>query len=169
MLAHLDAELADTSADAARADLLAERARLVDAAGGEVNESREAWGRVVDVRPDHAAGLRGLEGALFRVDDAAAALADHLGRMSDAYERQPRLSAWLQVERAELLDRALGRPDGAKAALLRRSPPRSRRASSRSSSHFMARRDVPKRRSRPGAFASPTWTTPGLARSSCAP
>ena len=39
--------------------------------------------------------------------------------MSDAYEGQPRLAAWLQVERASLLDRRLAQPDAAKAALLR--------------------------------------------------
>ncbi|HTB73353.1 MAG TPA: protein kinase [Polyangiaceae bacterium] len=119
VLAHLDGELAETTSDAARADLLAERARLIDAAGGDDSESREAWGRVLDVRPDHPAGLRGLEAALAAGDGAPAALADHLARMSDAYERQPRLAAWLQVERAHLLDRRLAQPDAAKAALLR--------------------------------------------------
>src|SRR5580698_4191277 len=37
LLAHLDAELTETTTDAARADLLAERARLVDAAGGDAS------------------------------------------------------------------------------------------------------------------------------------
>jgi cellulose synthase operon protein C len=118
VLAHLDGELGEVATDAARADVLAERARVVDAAGADATTSREAWGRVIDVRPDHAAGLRGLEAAL-SVGGAPSALADHLARMSDAYERQPRLAAWLQVERATILDRALGQRDAAKAALLR--------------------------------------------------
>ena len=119
LLEHLDAELPDATTDAERADLLAERARLVDAAGGDTGESRLAWERVLDVRPDHPAALRGLEAALVADESAPAALAEHLARMSDAYERQPRLAAWLQVERAILLDRRLAQPDAAKAALLR--------------------------------------------------
>ena len=146
-LEQLDAELAHTASDGQRADLLAERARLVAASGGDAAAVREAWQRTLDVRPDHPAALKGLEGALAGagssasgrsaqvagpdrqssgdgasvapVDGALTALADHLGRMSDAYERQPRLSAWLQVERADVLDRRLGQPDAAKAALLR--------------------------------------------------
>jgi serine/threonine protein kinase len=125
-LEQLDAELADTSSDAERADLLAERARLVGAAGGDVAAVHEAWQRALDVRPDHPAALKGLEGALANAVQGAppdvgplTALAEHLARMSDAYERQPRLSAWLQVERADVLDRRLGQPDTAKAALLR--------------------------------------------------
>ena len=119
LLAHVDAELADATTDASRGDLLAERARLVDAARSDPGESRAAWERVLAVRPDHPAALRGLEAALASDDGASAALADHLARMSDAYEGQPRLAAWLQVERASLLDRRLGQPDAAKAALLR--------------------------------------------------
>jgi len=38
--------------------------------------------------------------------------------MSDAYAAEPALAAWLQVERAELLDRSLAQADAAKAALL---------------------------------------------------
>ncbi len=118
LLTHLDAELTEATTDDARADVLAERARLVDAAAGDAKESRAAWQRVLEVRPDHAAALRGLEGALI-ADGASAALVDHLARMSDAYDRQPRLAAWLHVERAGLLDRELAQPDAAKAALLR--------------------------------------------------
>jgi protein kinase-like protein len=118
LVAHLDAELADTTSDAARADLLAERARLVDVAG-DVRASRTAWERALEVRADHPAALKGLEAALTLDASATAALADHLARMSDAYDGEPRLAAWLQVERADLLDRLLDQPDAAKAALLR--------------------------------------------------
>ena len=64
LLVHLDAELAEATTDEARADLLAERARLVDAAGADASESRAAWERVLAVRSDHPAALRGLEAAL---------------------------------------------------------------------------------------------------------
>ena len=74
---------------------------------------------MLDVRADHPAALRGLEATLSSDGGASSELADHLARMSDAYEGQPRLAAWLQVERATLLDRRLGQPDAAKAALLR--------------------------------------------------
>ena len=121
LLAHLDEELADVASDAVRADLLAERARLVDAAGPDVAASRAAWKRVLEVAPAHPAALRGFEAAL--AEDAhgkpeAAALADHLAVMSDAYAGEPALAAWLLVERAGWLDRALDQPDAAKAALL---------------------------------------------------
>jgi serine/threonine protein kinase len=117
---HLDAEIAEASSEAVGADLLAERARLVDLAG-DATASRNAWERVLDLRPDHPAALRGLEAALAGdAGDAGAtaALADHLGRMSDAYAGAPALSAWLQVERSALLDRTLDQIDAAKAALV---------------------------------------------------
>jgi tetratricopeptide (TPR) repeat protein len=119
-IVHLDAELAEAASASARADLLAARARYVDK-GGDPSASREAWERVLDARPDHPAGLRGLEDALAAAPTdagATAALAEHLGRMSDAYAGEPALAAWLQVERAELLDRSLAQADAAKAALL---------------------------------------------------
>ncbi|HEX3770282.1 MAG TPA: protein kinase [Polyangiaceae bacterium] len=118
-LEHLDAELAESASDAARGDLLADRARLVDASDDAL-ASRAGWERVLALRPDHPAALRGLEGALASADDAgtAAALADHLGRMSDAFAGQPALAAWLQVERADLLDRRLDQVDAAKSALV---------------------------------------------------
>ena len=119
LLALLDAELTVATTNPARSDLLAERARLIDAAGGDAQESRAAWERVLEVRADHPAALRGLEAALSSDEQASRALADHLARMSDAYDGQPRLAAWLQVERANLLNRRLAQPDAAKAALLR--------------------------------------------------
>ncbi len=119
LVEHVDAELADVASHTARADLLAERARLVDAAGAGAEASRRAWQRVLDVAPGHPAGLRGLEAALAADRRAAAALADHLASMSDAYVGEPRLAAWLQVERARWLEGELDQPDAAKAALLR--------------------------------------------------
>src|SRR5262249_5553609 len=40
-------------------------------------------------------------------------------RMADAYSSEPRLAAWLHVERAHLLERRLGRVDAARGALER--------------------------------------------------
>ncbi len=119
LLVHLEAELADAASQDARGHLLAERARLIDAAGADAKASRAAWQSVLDVSPGHPAGLRGLEAALAADPTDAAALAEHLALMSDACAGEPRLAAWLQVERARWLDRELAQPDAAKAALLR--------------------------------------------------
>ncbi len=121
LLTHLDAELADAASEAERADLLAERARLVDAADSDGAASCAAWRRVLDVSAAHPAALRGLEAALAadtRDARQVASLADHLARMSEAYAAEPALASWLLVERARWLDRVLAQPDAAKAALL---------------------------------------------------
>jgi len=119
LLVHLDAELAACGSEPARAGLLAERARLVEACSKKLTEPRAAWERVLSVAPQDPAGLRGLEGVLAGMPGAVEALAVHLGRMADAYVAEPRLAAWLHVERAALLDRKLAQPDAAKAALVR--------------------------------------------------
>jgi cellulose synthase operon protein C len=114
LVSHLDAEIEECAVDGVRADLLAERARLLSASGEPVSVVREAWERVLAISPAHAAALTGLEGAL---SSDPAALARHLARMASAYAAEPRLAAWLHVERARLLDRDLGRTDAARAAL----------------------------------------------------
>jgi tetratricopeptide (TPR) repeat protein len=119
LLAHLDAELADCPPGPARADLLAERARLLTESGGTQRAQREAWQNVLDAQPAHPAALRGLEASLATNPKAAADLAKHLGTVAEAWVGDPMLAAWLHVERARLLDRSLGEPDAAKAALLR--------------------------------------------------
>ena len=115
LLPHLDAEITDSASEDSRADLLAERARLLAASDAPAGVVREAWERVLAVRPAHAAALTGLEAALASAPEALAA---HLGRMAHAYAAEPRLVAWLHVERARLLDRELHRTDAAKAALV---------------------------------------------------
>jgi len=80
-----------------------------------------AYREILASDPAHPAALRGLE-ALFRsgpreVDGATAeALASHLEQMAQALPGDPRLAAWLHVERAALLDR-LQRVDAARASL----------------------------------------------------
>lgn len=119
LLEHLDAELLDVPPGAARADLLAERARLVAASGASLRAQRDAWQTVLDAQPAHPAGLRGLESSLAADPKATADLATHLGGMAEAWASEPALAAWLHVERARLLDRVLNEPDTAKASLLR--------------------------------------------------
>ncbi|XXT19917.1 cellulose synthase [Sorangium sp. So ce429] len=118
--------VADT--DAARADLLAERARLLQALG-RTPESCDAFTEALRLVPLHAASLRGLEIALRResargTEQAGRDLAAHLDRLADAYapgRGQPdgdsQLTAWIHVERAAVLDRKLHRPELALASL----------------------------------------------------
>jgi tetratricopeptide (TPR) repeat protein/tRNA A-37 threonylcarbamoyl transferase component Bud32 len=117
LLEHLDAEIADCTSDNARADLLAERARLLAASGQPAAVVREAWSRVLALRPHHAAAIVGMQVALVGDAQVREDLAAHLGRMAEAYVDEPRLAAWLLVERARVLDRELGQVDAAKAAL----------------------------------------------------
>ncbi|MFO0759069.1 MAG: tetratricopeptide repeat protein [Byssovorax sp.] len=115
-----------------KADLLAERARI-EAALGHAAESRAAYHEALRLHPRHAASLRGLEAVLRREVAAsgdralAGELALHLERLAEAYappiegsvagDGDARLSAWILVERAVVLDRRLGQPDLALAAL----------------------------------------------------
>ncbi|WP_437762342.1 cellulose synthase [Sorangium sp. So ce281] len=114
--------------DALRADLLAERARLLQALG-RTPESCEAFTEALRLVPLHAASLRGLEIALRResargAEQAAKDLAAHLDRLSAAYapgrgrpDGDGQLTAWVHVERAAVLDRKLYKPELALASL----------------------------------------------------
>ncbi|MGD0676010.1 MAG: hypothetical protein ABSC94_11355 [Polyangiaceae bacterium] len=123
MLEHLDRELQSASADQHRVQLLTERARLLEATGGRSEEVRAAWEQALEYAPNHAAALKGLEGELVARTVASGtakdweALAIHLGRMADAFKEDPKLAAWLHVERARILERRLDRVDGARGAL----------------------------------------------------
>ncbi len=126
MLAHLEQELDAATSEAARVELRAEKARLLDAMGERPEVIRAAWSQALTHAPRHAAALKGLEGELAtRATQAGAtaetfeALAAHLGHMADAYDGEPRLAAWLHVERALLLEKKLGRADAARAAFER--------------------------------------------------
>ena len=82
----------------------------------------QAFRDLLAIDPDHSGGLRGLETALRALPRALEnpitldALASHLESMSSAWRADRRLSAWLEVERAALLEK-LRRPDAARAAL----------------------------------------------------
>ena len=141
MLAHLEYELESATSEAATVELLAEKARLVEALGDRPDIARAAWEAALTRAPNHAAALKGLEahittrtfapssaGAAAQGDaafvamrraEAYDALAVHLGVMADAYASAPKLAAWLHVEKAHILERRLGREDAARGAFER--------------------------------------------------
>jgi tetratricopeptide (TPR) repeat protein len=125
MLAHLEKEILAATTDAHKVELLAERARMLDALGGRTPEARATWEQVLDHAPHHPAALSGLEAELLAQATASGspsdwdALATHLGRMADAYATETHLAAWLHVERADVLERRLSRIDAALGALER--------------------------------------------------
>jgi tetratricopeptide (TPR) repeat protein len=123
MLAHLEFELGAATTEAHHVELLAEKARLLDAVGGRGGEVRATWEKVLAHAPNHTAALAGLESELVAAAHAGAAPSDwdalalHLARMAEAYATETRLAAWLHVERAQILERKLGRIDAARGAL----------------------------------------------------
>jgi hypothetical protein len=125
LLEHLEQELAGATGETRRVELLCEKARVLEAAGGRSDEVRAAWQQALDHSPRHAAALKGLENELVARTLASSApgdwdaLAAHLGRMAEAYSGDARLSAWIDVERARVLERKLDRVDAARAALER--------------------------------------------------
>ena len=122
LLVHLDQEIAQASSDALRVPLLTERARLLEAAGRN-DEALAAWSHVLAQDPRSPAGLRGKESALALADDATPGIwearATHLGELADAYAGDPRVAAWMEVERGWILEHKLGKVDAARAALRR--------------------------------------------------
>jgi tetratricopeptide (TPR) repeat protein len=124
LLEHLEHEIAGSSAESGRANLIAEKARLLQALGTKQDAARQAWEQTLAHAPMHAAALKGLEvelGTQARLGATAAfdALADHLGCMAEAYASDRALAAWLHVERADVLERRLGKIAAARDALER--------------------------------------------------
>lgn len=123
LLDPLEREIAAASEGAQRADLLAEKARLLEALDEKrerLGEVRAAWDAVLAVAPNHPAALKGLEAALTAAGsdpDVHERLANHLGRMAEAYGDDPGSAAWLKVEQARILDRKLSQRDAAWGAL----------------------------------------------------
>jgi cellulose synthase operon protein C len=130
-------EVAVAEDEGQRADLLAERARQSEVRG-MAPEARKAFAEALALAPRHPASLRGLEsllrrelgramapgmgGAPPRLRDPAPAtsLAAHLERLAAAVsDAEPALSAWLEVERAEIHDDLLQETERARAALER--------------------------------------------------
>ncbi len=133
MLAHLEYELESANERGSdRGAALAEKARLVDALGERVDLARGAWEAALTRAPNHAAALKGLEAQITaralatdgtfapaKRAEAYDALSVHLGRMADAYASAGKLAAWLHVEKAQILERRLGRVDAARGAFER--------------------------------------------------
>jgi tetratricopeptide (TPR) repeat protein len=123
MLTHLESELSAATSEPTKVELLAEKARLLEAQGESTAAVRAAWEQALAHAPNHAAALKGLESVLVARAIASSAAADwealaaHLGRMAEAYGSEPELAAWLHVERAHILERSLGRVDAARGAL----------------------------------------------------
>jgi tetratricopeptide (TPR) repeat protein len=127
LVGHLDVEIAATS-EPAKIDLLAERARLLEAMGTDRAEVCSAWEKALARSPHHAASLKGLEAELVarslkgEPEERRAVLellTAHLARMADGYGSEPELAAWLHVERAEIFERRLGKREAARGALER--------------------------------------------------
>ncbi len=121
LLEHLGSEISACS-DGSRADLIAERGRLLEAAGEKPEAIRVAWEDALAAAPEHPAALKGIEAVRMAAKGGTKAYeehAAHLARMAVAYASEPKLAAWLHVERAQILDRKLGQTDGAWEALSR--------------------------------------------------
>ncbi|NUP08756.1 MAG: cellulose synthase [Polyangiaceae bacterium] len=121
-------EIAIAETDELRADLHANRARLLEG-GNRFEEARTSYREALHFSAKHAAALHGLE-ALLRREIAEAGknlhneLAEHLAREAEAYmpdgtDGDAALAAWLCVERAEILERQLKQVPGAREALKR--------------------------------------------------
>ncbi|HLK37237.1 MAG TPA: hypothetical protein VKU41_10835, partial [Polyangiaceae bacterium] len=125
MLVHVEHELSAATSEPHQVELLAEKARLLEAIGGHGPALRATWERALAHAPRHAAALKGLESELVARALASGAaqdweaLAVHLARMADAYATDPGLAAWLHVERAQVLEKRLGRIDAARGGLER--------------------------------------------------
>ena len=106
VLPHLDAELEAASSEAARADLHGERARVLSAANRPLEAIVAEWERVLSLRANDPAALGGLDDALAGGGaENGPRLAAHLARWIDVEAAEPKLAAWLNVERARILDR----------------------------------------------------------------
>ncbi|MCL2449099.1 MAG: hypothetical protein FWD17_09140, partial [Polyangiaceae bacterium] len=125
LLDHLEHELSAATGEGRRVELLCEKARVLESIGGRSDEVRAAWQQALDHAPHHPAALKGLENELVARTLASGApgdwdaLAAHLGRMAEAYSGDAALAAWIEVERARVLERRLDRVDAARAALER--------------------------------------------------
>ena len=127
----IDDELLVAQGENVRADLLAERARVCEALG-KTADSRASYAEALRLVPNHAASLHGLEAVLRKelartpAKPLAAELATHLERLAEACAPGPDredgdalLTAWLLVERSQVLDHRLNEADLARSALER--------------------------------------------------
>ncbi len=120
-LALLEAEVRATTDPATRVTRQLELGMLLATSAAPVERTCHAYREVLAARPSHPGALRGLETALLPAPRTAEApqqmeaLATHLETMAAVFRGDTRLSAWIEVERGQLLEK-LGRPDAARAA-----------------------------------------------------
>jgi tetratricopeptide (TPR) repeat protein len=120
-LALLEAELRASSEPATRITRQLELGMLLASSGAPSERTWQAYREVLALQPGHPGALRGLETALATAPRAAETslqletLAAHLETMAAVFRADTRLSAWLEVERGQLLEK-LGRADAARAA-----------------------------------------------------
>lgn len=121
-LALLEAELRATTDAEARLERELELGMLLASSAAPSERTWQCFRQVLARRPGHAGALRGLESALAVAPRTAETqlqietLAAHLETMAAVFRSDARLSAWIEVERAQLLDK-LGRTEAARAAL----------------------------------------------------
>jgi tetratricopeptide (TPR) repeat protein len=120
-LALLEAELRASSDPATRITRQLELGMLLLSSGAAAERVWQAYREVLALRPGHPGALRGLETALATAPRGAEPrvqlepLAAHLENMATEFRADTRLSAWIEVERGQLLEK-LGRADAARAA-----------------------------------------------------
>ena len=120
-LALLEAEVRATSEPSARTARQLELGMLLASSAAPPDRTTQTFREVLAARPGHPGALRGLESALSPSPRLAEspqqmeALATHIETMAAVFRGDARLSAWLEVERGQLLER-LGRSDAARAA-----------------------------------------------------
>ncbi|MBN2576381.1 MAG: hypothetical protein JXP73_17600 [Deltaproteobacteria bacterium] len=121
LLALVEAEVRATTEPTARLTRQLDLGLLLAASGAPSERTGQAFREVLAARPGHPGALRGLETALFpalrgaETPQQTEALAAHLETMAAVLRNDTRLSAWLEVERGQHLER-LGRADAARAA-----------------------------------------------------
>ena len=120
-LALLEAESRVTSEPTARVTRQLELGMLLMSSGTPSERTWQAYREVLAIHPSHPGALRGLETALATAPRTAETslqletLAAHLETMAAVFRSDTKLSAWIEVERGQLLDK-LGRADAARAA-----------------------------------------------------
>lgn len=120
-LALLEAEVRATTDPSARVTRQLELGMLLASSAAPADRTCQAFREVLAARPGHPGAMRGLETALHPAPRTAEtpaqmeALSSHLETMAAVFHGDIKLSAWIEVERGQLLEK-LGRGDAARAA-----------------------------------------------------
>jgi hypothetical protein len=120
-IALLEAEARATSEPSAKITRQLELGMLLASSNAPPDRTAQAFREVLAAHPGHTGALRGLEGALSpsprtpENQQQQEALAAHLETMAAVFRNDTQLSAWIEVERGQLLEK-LGRQDAARTA-----------------------------------------------------